>query len=95
MEEDLTLRFLVNNEIIMHNHRETSKTLLSEEQDHGITTIIRYSEDGKAKEGETPQNENIEDSFSTKTAEEICLQQEELRELEISGLVLELNENIQ
>ena len=46
-------------------HQETSKTLLSEEQDHGITAIIGYSEDEKAKEGE------------------------------ISGLVLELNENIQ
>ena len=79
----------------MHNHQETSKTLLSKEQDHEITPTIGYSEDGKAKEDETPQNENLEVSFATKAAEEICLQQEEFREFENSGLVLELNENIQ
>ena len=79
----------------MHNHQETSKTLLSKEQDHGITPTIGYSEDGKAKEDEAPQNENLEVSFATKAAEEICLQQEEFREFENSGLVLELNENIQ
>ncbi|XP_034705824.1 uncharacterized protein LOC117929600 isoform X5 [Vitis riparia] len=77
------------------SNQETSTALFSEEQDHGITATIGYSEDGIAKEDETPQNEDIEDSFATKTEEEVCLQKEELRELEISGLGLEVNENMQ
>ena len=76
-------------------HQETSKALLSEEQDHGIIATIGYSEDGKTKEEETPKNENLEDSFATKTADNMHLQKEEPRELELSGLGLELNENIQ
>ncbi|RVX08923.1 Retrovirus-related Pol polyprotein from transposon RE2 [Vitis vinifera] len=76
-------------------HQETSKALLSEEQDHGIIATIGYSEDGKTKEEETPKNENLEDSFATKTADYMHLQKEEPRELELSGLGLELNENIQ
>ena len=76
-------------------HQETSKALLSEEQNHGITTTAGHLEDGKAEGGETPQNEDLEDSFATGTTEEICLQKEEPRKLEIFGLGLELNENIQ
>ncbi|RVX07931.1 hypothetical protein CK203_014698 [Vitis vinifera] len=53
-------------------------------------------QEGKPHKEEKPQSlyENLEDSFATKAAEEICLQQKELRVFEISGLVL-LNENIQ
>eukprot|EP00261_Vitis_vinifera_P027156 XP_010660862.1 PREDICTED: golgin subfamily B member 1 isoform X4 [Vitis vinifera] len=76
-------------------HQETSKALLSEEQDHGIIATIGYSEDGKTKEEETPKNENLEDSFATKTADYMHLQKEEPRELELSGLGLEVNENMQ
>ena len=76
------------------SNQETSTALFSEEQDHGITAAIGYSEDGIAKEDEIPQNEDIEDSFATKT-EEVCLQKEEPRDLEISGLGLEVNENMQ
>ena len=53
-------------------------------------------QEGKPHKEEKPRSlyENLEDSFATKAAEEICLQQKELRVFEISGLVL-LNENIQ
>lgn len=77
-------------------HQETCTSLssiLSKEQDLGITATIGCSEDGKAKEGQTPQNENLEDSFPTKTTDEIFLLKEEPREL--SGFGLKLNENIQ
>ena len=76
-------------------HQETSDSLLYEEQDHGISITVGHSEDGKTKEDETLQNENLEDSFATKKADYMHLQMEEHRELEISGLGLELNENLQ
>ena len=73
-------------------HQETSRALLSADQDCGIIATIGCSEDGKTEEVGTPQNENLEDS---KITEETCLQKEEPRDLEISGVGIELCENIQ
>ena len=75
-------------------HQETSKAPLPKEQDDGIIATINNLEDGKMEEGETTQKENLEDSFATRTSEEICLHKEEPRELE-SGLGIKLNEKIQ
>lgn len=64
-------------------HQETSKALLSAEQDCGIITTTGYSEDGKTVEVEIPQEGNLEDSFETKTTEVTFLQKEEPRDLEM------------
>lgn len=76
-------------------HQETCTALPSEEWDLGITATIGYPEHGKEKEGETPQNENPEDSLAARTTEEICLPKDTARELEIFGLEPKLNESIQ
>ena len=75
-------------------HQEISKAPLPKEQDDGIIATISNLEDGKVEEGENTQKENLEDSFATRTSEEICLHKEEPRELE-SGLGIKLDEKIQ
>lgn len=73
------------------SHQETSKVLFSEEQDHGMTVVIECLEDVIAKKDE---KEDIESSLATKT-KEVCLQKEKPRELEISGLGQDTNEDVQ
>lgn len=76
-------------------HQETSAALLYEEQDHGISTTVGYSEDGKTKEDEILQHETLKDSFASKIADCMHLKKEEQRQLEISGLGKGFNENPQ
>lgn len=70
---------------------EVPTSILSEEQEHEIHTIIGKLEDENIKEGETQQYKNPEDS--SKTSEDVCLQREERGELDISGLGPEINED--
>ena len=73
--------------------QEMSAALVSEEQEHGISTITRKLEDENTVENETPQYENPQDSFGTKITEERCLHKEESRDLEVYEL--ELNNDVQ
>ena len=54
-----------------------SSELLSWEQEHGPTTIVKETEAIKTKEGEILDDKNISDSSATKATEETCLQKEE------------------
>ena len=75
--------------------QEMSTARLSEEKEHDITTTIGKSEAENKSENETPQKECLEDSIGTKSVEEICLQMEGLRELEVSALAPKLSNVIQ
>ena len=58
-----------------------SSELLSWEQEHGPTTIVKETEAIKTKEGEILDDKNISDSSATKATEETCLQKEEQVEM--------------
>ena len=85
IEEEIIAGQAIKAEVPEEQLEEVSTAILSEEQEHGIHTTIGKSEDENIKEGATGQYENPEYSFGTKMSEEICLQEEEPRELDVSG----------
>jgi len=54
-----------------------SSELLSLEQEHGPTIIVKETKAIKTREGEMLDDKKIDDSSATKTTEEMCLQKEE------------------
>ncbi|CAK9176157.1 unnamed protein product [Ilex paraguariensis] len=68
--------------------------MVSKEQDCDSRTTIEKIEDGSTKTDKILLSENSEDSFATRTKEEINLQKENPRELEVSKLELEFIEEI-
>ena len=85
IEEEIIAGQAIKAEVPEEQLEEVSTAILSEEQEHGIHTTIGKSEDENIKEGTTGQYENPEYSFGTKMSEEICLQEEEPREIDVSG----------
>lgn len=94
IEEEIAAGQAIKSEEQEEQLEEVSTTILSKQQEHGINTIIENAEDENIKEGETSQYENPEDSFDTEASKKICLQKEESRKLVISGLGLEINEDV-
>ena len=93
IEDEITADQTIEAENPEEQLQEMSTALVSEEQEHGISTITTKLDYENTVEDETPQYENQEDSLGTKMTEERCLDKEESRELEVSEL--ELNDDVQ
>ena len=73
--------------------RESPETGNSVDQLQELATPLLPEEEEHADKN--PQKENLEDSFGTESVEEISLQKEGLRELEVSALATKLSDVIQ
>jgi hypothetical protein len=76
-EDETTAVQILPTRKLEEQFQTTSSKLLSLEQEHEPTIIVKETEAIKAREGEMLDDKKIDDSSATKATEEMCLQKEE------------------